>query len=63
MKVTNLSLHGDRHNIHVHRWFNPNEGGYYFSITGEHHYKSGRYDEWHDALAEAIDMVENEFEV
>jgi hypothetical protein len=62
MNVTTLHVMGDEHNVHVHKWFVAADGGYYFTVTGNHTYTSGRYDDWHDALAEAIDPVENEFE-
>ena len=61
MKVNSVHVLGDV-SIHINRWFNREIGGYYYSITkdGEKIYQSGRLDDWRDALAEALDYVDNE---
>lgn len=61
MKVSSIHVLGDV-SIHINRWFNREVGGYYYSIRkdSETVYQSGRLDDWRDALAQALDYVDNE---
>ena len=61
MKVNSVHVLGDV-SIHINKWFNPEIGGYYYSIRkdGETVYQSGLIDDWRDALAQALDYVDNE---
>jgi len=61
MNVSSIHVLGDV-SIHINRWFNPEVGGYYYSIykMTDKVYQSGRLDDWRDALAQALDYVDNE---
>lgn len=61
MKVSSIHVLGDVR-IHINRWFNPEVGGYYYSIykMTDKVYQSGLIDDWRDALAQALDYVDNE---
>lgn len=61
MKVSSIHVLGDV-SIHIHTWFNREVGGYYYAIRKDDEtvYQSGRLDDWRDALAQALDYVDNE---
>lgn len=61
MKVRNVHVDGD-FKIHIHEWVVPKVGGYYYVIRRNDRvvYSSGRIDDWRYALADALDVIDNE---